>query len=447
MLEEAGAYLESLINIERSPETPYTYFGLDKIQRLLNRVGNPERNLSVVHIAGSKGKGSTALWLESLLGAAGETVGTFTSPHLERWTERFRICGCEVEEAQLAQVLSALRPHVEALQAEDAARAPSFFDVITAAAFLLFKEAGVKRVILEVGLGGRLDSTNVVNAAVACITSIELEHTDRLGDTLAKIAAEKAGIIKPGQPVVVGALPREALDVVCEEARRQGARLCLAGKDYEVEAGAGERGRKQLHYHSADLNFSTPLPTIGGHQVQNAAMAVACVQRLGDYEPSAIENAARKGFSQARLPGRVEIFSSDPVIIVDAAHTEVSASLLVECLNEIPHRKRCLLLSISADKNIGSILRPLLDGVDCVITTEAEPTRSLAAASLAAEVSALAPEVPVRSMPDLEQALEVATQELADEDLLCVTGSVYLAGAARRALRQRGIGEKLGAGV
>jgi len=447
VLEEAGAYLESLINIERSPETPYAYFGLDKIQRLLDRVGHPERDLSVVHIAGSKGKGSTALWLESLLGVAGETVGTFTSPHLERWTERFRIQGCEVEEAHLAQVLAALRPHVEALQAQDAARAPSFFDVTTAAAFVLFKEAGVKRVILEVGLGGRLDSTNVVNAEVACITSIELEHTDRLGDTLAKIAAEKAGIIKPGRPVVVGALAPEALDVVCGQARRQGAPLWLAGEDYEVEASVEEMGRNQLHYRSADLDFSAQLPTVGWHQVQHAELAIACAQCLGDYEPEVIVHAAREGFLQARLPGRVEIFSTAPIIIIDAAHTEASASTLVECLNEIPHKKRCLLLSISADKKVGSVLRPLLEGVDRVITTEAEPTRSLAAASLAAEISTVAPEMLVQSVPALEEAFEVAMKELGAEDLLCVTGSVYLAGAARRVLRRRGIGESLGAGV
>jgi dihydrofolate synthase/folylpolyglutamate synthase len=447
VLEEAGAYLESLINVERSPETPYAYFGLDKIQRLLDLVGNPERDLSVVHIAGSKGKGSTALWLESLLRAAGETVGTFTSPHLERWTERFRIQGCEVEEAQLAQVLGSLRPHVEALQARDASRAPSFFDVTTAAAFVLFKEAGVKRVILEVGLGGRLDSTNVVNPEVACITSIELEHTNRLGDTLAKIAMEKSGIIKPGRPVVVGALPREALDVVCEEARRLGAPLWLAGKDHEVEASAEEMGRKQLHYRSTDLSFSTPLPSIGLHQVQNAALAIACAQCLGDYEPAALEHAAREGFLQTRLPGRVEILGTNPVIIIDAAHTEASARTLVECLNEIPHSKRCLLLSISGDKKVGAVLRPLLEGVDRVITTEAEPARSLAAASLAAEVSLLAPEMPVQSVPALEEALEVAVNTLGAEDLLCVTGSVYLAGAARRVLRRRGLGESLGAGV
>ncbi len=447
MLEEAGAYLESLINVERSPETPYTYFGLDKIQRLLDRVGHPERNLSVVHIAGSKGKGSTALWLESLLMAAGESVGTFTSPHLERWTERFRIQGGEVEEAQLAKVLATLRPHVEALQAEDAARAPSFFDVTTAAAFVLFKEAGVKRVILEVGLGGRLDSTNIVNAEVACITSIELEHMDRLGDTLAKIAAEKAGIIKPGRPVVVGALAAEALDVVCEQARRQGAPLCLAGKDYEVEASAEEMGRKRLHYRSADLNFSAALPTVGSHQVQNAALAIACAQRLGSYEPAALEHAAREGFLQARLPGRVEIFSSAPGIIIDTAHTEASARRLTESLNEIPHRKRCLLLSISTDKNLSSVLGPLLEGVDCVITTEAEPTRSLSADLLAAEVLTFAPGVAVRSHPVLGEALEMAVNQLGAEDLLCVTGSVYLAGAARRALRRRGIGESPGARV
>ena len=201
-LEEARAWLEGLIDVERAPRRRELRLSLEPVTRLLERVGRPERGLSVLHVAGSKGKGSTALFAEAVLAAAGERVGTFTSPHLERWTERFRIGGREVAAPDLADVLTRLRPHVEALLHDPDAPDPSFFDATTAAAFLLFREAVVERAVVEVGLGGRLDSTNVVEPAVACITSIELEHTDRLGATLEAIAGEKAGIVKPGRPVV-----------------------------------------------------------------------------------------------------------------------------------------------------------------------------------------------------------------------------------------------------
>jgi dihydrofolate synthase/folylpolyglutamate synthase len=194
-LAQAEAWLEGLINVERRPEVPYARLGLDPIRRLLARVGDPQAALSVVHVAGSKGKGSTALLVEALLRGLGERVATFTSPHLERWTERFRVDGREVEGERLLAAVERLRPHVDALRAEAPASAPTFFDVTTAAAMLLFAEARVDRAVLEVGLGGRLDSTNVVDPAVTCITTIELEHTDKLGTTPAALGAEQAGIV------------------------------------------------------------------------------------------------------------------------------------------------------------------------------------------------------------------------------------------------------------
>jgi dihydrofolate synthase/folylpolyglutamate synthase len=196
---------------------------LAPIRALLDRLGAPERGLSVIHVAGSKGKGSTALFAESVLRAAGARVGTFTSPHLERWTERFRIDGDGGAADRLAAAVAELRPHVDALRDAGGDTVPSFFDATTAAALLLFRDLRVDHAVLEVGLGGRLDSTNAVAPAVCCITSIELEHTDLLGDTLAAIAGEKAGILKPGVPAVCGELPREAFAVV--ERRAAGARL------------------------------------------------------------------------------------------------------------------------------------------------------------------------------------------------------------------------------
>ena len=267
-LDDATAFLEGLINRERQPDAGYQRFDLTPIRRLLTRVGDPQTQLSIVHVAGSKGKGSTALLTEAVLRAAGERVGTFTSPHLSRWTERFRIDGREVDGSALAAVLERLRPQVVASCDEDPARAPTFFDVTTAAAFLLFAEARLDRVVLEVGLGGRLDSTNVVDPAVACVTTIELEHTDQLGDTLAAIAAEKAGIVKPGRPVVVGALAPEAEAVVLARARAVGAPARVLGRDFCVAVRTADLDRLSLQLRDGDFDVAVHRAELDGLSLQ-----------------------------------------------------------------------------------------------------------------------------------------------------------------------------------
>jgi len=264
-LAEAAAYLESLINVERQPDVPYARLGVEPVRNLLRRLGDPHRGLRVVHIAGSKGKGSTALFTEAICRAAGERVGTFTSPHLERWTERFRIDGEEV-------AIAVQEGQLDALRREDPAAAPTFFDATTAAALLLFAEAGVDRVVLEVGLGGRLDSTNVVSPDVCCITSIELEHTDKLGDTLEAIAGEKAGIIKPGIPVVCGVLPPAARAVVSARAAQQRAEVHWLGHDFTVEQRDEVASRVRIR--DGGVTVDASLRVLGSHQAANAALAL-----------------------------------------------------------------------------------------------------------------------------------------------------------------------------
>ena len=205
-LADASAYLDGLINRERRLQFSYARLDLKPVRALLDRLGRPEESLSVIHVAGSKGKGSTCLFAEAILLALGECVGSFTSPHLESWAERFRIDAEPVDEDRLVSAVRIVRPIVEELRSGPPETLPSFFDATTAVAFLLFAEASVDRALIEVGLGGRLDSTNVVHPAVTCITSIELEHTDRLGETEAEIAGEKAGILKADRPVVLGSL-------------------------------------------------------------------------------------------------------------------------------------------------------------------------------------------------------------------------------------------------
>jgi len=436
-LEEAAAWLEGLIDLEKQPEIPYRRLGLDAIRRLLARLGDPQRGLPVIHVAGSKGKGSTALFAESILRAAGARVGTFTSPHLESWTERFRVDGREVGGARLAAAVERLRPHVDALRAEDPASAPTFFDATTAAALLLFREARVDFAVLEVGLGGRLDSTNAVEPGVACIATIELEHTEQLGATLAAIAAEKAGILKPGAAVVAGDLPAEARAVVAERARACGAEVAWLGQAFRAELlGEDARGLR-VRLIDGPVELEARLPLLGPHQAGNAALALACVRRAGALPDRELARAAAAGLAAARLPGRVELLRERPWVVVDGAHTVASARALARALEALPRRRTHLVLSVSAGKDLPGVLAALLPAADQVTLTRAEPRRSLAPEEIAAALRGLAPDLPQRVEPDPQLALRAARAALAPDHCLCATGSVYLAGIARGVLRDR----------
>jgi dihydrofolate synthase / folylpolyglutamate synthase len=434
-LEPAAAWLEGLINVERLPELPYSRLGLDPIHHLLARVGEPQRDLRVIHIAGSKGKGSTALFAEAILHAAGERVGTFTSPHLERWTERFRIGGAEVSDDALASALEWLRPHAEALAKEDPGKAPTFFDVITAAAFLLFRDASIDCAVLEVGLGGRLDSTNLVDPAVACITTIELEHTDRLGTTHAAIAGEKAGILKRGRPAVIGELPAEARSVVEARAQELGAPLSRLGRELSAEVTSSDSSGVSVRLRDGSLEVETKLSTLGVHQAANAALALACVRRAAPHwSQEALAGAARAGLAAARLPGRVELLGRRPWLVVDGAHTAESARALACALGTLARRRSRLVLSVSGGKNLAGILAAVLPCFDEIFVTRADSLRSLDPLQVAGAIRAAGSRAAVHAVPNPFMALRAAREGLCEEDLLCATGSLYLAGIARKAL-------------
>ena len=430
---QAAAWLEGLINVEKRPDWPYRRFSLAPIRALLERLGSPEHRLEVLHVAGSKGKGSTALLAEALLREAGLRTGTFTSPHLVSWTERFRIDGAPVGETALAAAVDRVRPEVEALHAGDVNEAPTFFDATTATAFLLFAEAAVERAVVEVGLGGRLDSTNACEPAVTCVTSIELEHTDRLGDTLAAIAGEKAGILKPGVPAVVGALPDEALDVVLRRAAEVEAPVAVLGREIriEVEAQGALASRVRVVDGDLDVRFELPLP--GSAAPANAALALACVRRCTELSADPLREVAERAFANARLPGRIEVVEREPAVIVDAAHTPASARALARVLDAIG-RPVHLVLSVSGDKDLGELLDAWLPRASRLTATRAEPLRSLDPAEIARAAQERSPKLPVHVDPDAERAVRTARADLPAGETLCVAGSVYLAGIAREVL-------------
>jgi len=434
-LAEAEGYLEGLIDVEALRDQRSARLDLAAIRELLRRCGHPERALRILHVAGSKGKGSTALFAEGLLAALGARVGTFTSPHLESWVERFRIDGQPVDGLVLAEAVEALRPHVDALRA-GAGAAPSFFDATTAAALLLFDRFAVDWAILEVGLGGRLDSTNAVLPKVCCITSIELEHTELLGDDLESIAAEKAGILKPSVPAVVGALPPEALEVVRHRARELGAPLEVLGEDFEVtsEPVAPEssvQGPRAIQFRAADgFEVAASLGVLGDQQAGNAALAIAAVRRLGAANDDEVARAVREALPRVALPGRMEMLGTSPWLLVDEAHTGASARALARLLRSIEASPRHAVLSISVGKDLDAIFEALLPCFDRITLTRAEPHRSHAPGDLAKRLhdrgfSATHVE------EDPARALRLARASTPPSGLLCVSGSVYLAGRAR----------------
>jgi dihydrofolate synthase/folylpolyglutamate synthase len=438
-LAQAEHWLEGLVNHERRPGYADARLGLEPIRALLARLGDPQTGLPVLHVAGSKGKGSVVLMVEALARAAGLRTGAYTSPHLSRWTERFRIDGREIDPAPLAAAVARVAPAVEALRAPGTpARAevtpqPTWFDAVTATAFVVFAEQPLDLVLLEVGLGGRLDSTNVVAPRLCCVTSIELEHTERLGTTLSAIAAEKAGILKAGVPAVIGDLPAEARAVVEARAKEIGAPLVSYGQEFSASGTGVGAGGQRIRQRDGRLEIEAGLACLGPHQVHNASLALACARRLRITSDRDLPVIAARAFESIRLPGRIEVLERRPIVLVDSAHTRASAESLALVLAELPHRARHLVLSVSRGKDVAAICGALVPGAARVTLTRAEPSRSLELAELELVVRAAgARDVVLEADP--RRALRRARATLAEDEMLCVAGSIYLAGIAREVL-------------
>jgi dihydrofolate synthase/folylpolyglutamate synthase len=443
------------INYERVAVLPYgnRTLKLDRMRTLLNRLGNPDAGLPIVHVAGTKGKGSTSTLIAAVLHAAGYDVGVYSSPHLERLEERFAVNGVPCSANELVSLVDRIRPVAEqmdeaAYEAGDPSQQPTFFELTTAMALMHFRDRQVDAVVLEVGLGGRLDSTNVCQPAVTVITSISLDHTRQLGDTTAKIAAEKGGIIKPGVPLVLGPMDESARGVLVEMAKSRGARLIEAGVDFRFKYGAphgiDERGATgQLDFYStADVPCAltnVELRLLGPHQAANAALALATVGELRRQGWLISTDAMRTGLARAALPGRIEVVRRHPTVVVDVAHNVASVAALAACLNEsFAATRRTLIFAASRDKDVPGMLRVLLPLFDRILVTQfqenprAVPPQQLAAwcrAELAAAGIAERVELVVCAQP--AEAWQAALAGAGRDDLICIAGSVFIAAELR----------------
>src|SRR6266545_2229239 len=394
-------------------------FGLENINALCDALGRPERAFRSVHIAGTNGKGSVTVMVETALRAAGHHVARYTSPHLVRLEERFVIDGREVTTSALREALGDVQRAIESLTLSGALPTlPTFFECATAAAFVLFRQAQAGIAVLEVGLGGRLDATNVVHPLVTAITSIDFDHQAQLGNSLSSIAREKAGIVKTGVPLVCGPVPREARAAIEEICALQRAPIIHA-----TEALLARRGFGALE-----------LALAGRHQRDNAAVAVALLDELARQDVSVPDDAIRRGLTQASWPARLERISyRGRDILLDAAHNPAGTRALASYLQEIGWTAVTLLFGAMRDKDARRMLAPLEPRCARVVCTTAPTRRAATAAELAAAArDVISGDVPIDEIDDPAAALERAT---ASANPVVAAGSIFLIGPLRDILR------------
>jgi len=413
--------------------------GLENIRRLCDALNHPERTFTSLHIAGTNGKGSVTAMVHAALVAGGVKAGRYTSPHLTRLRERFVVDRTPMDDAAVETVATEILDCAERLRRDGAMAAPpTFFEATTAMAFELFRRAQVKAAVIEVGLGGRFDATNVVTPPVGAITSIALDHQQHLGETIEQIAFEKAGIIKPGMTLVAGALPENALHVIRRIAEDRGAQF--------VEATAEVRVDSDMRDGRAHVTIETPrgrygplrLALRGEHQIHNAIVAVRVLEAARGAGLVVPDAAIVEGLEVVEWPARLELFTlaNGRQVLLDAAHNPEGARALRNYLARWHPERPSLVVGIMRDKDTDAILRELLPVTSSVIATAADTPRALPAAELAARVSALDPAKAVRTCADVPTAVDAA---LDSSGTICVAGSIFLAGAVRDALERRDI--------
>lgn len=405
-------------------------FALANITALAEALGNPQRKIPCAHIAGTNGKGSTAAMLESILRAAGLRTGLYTSPHLERINERIRIGGEDISDEDFAAAWTRVHALIESLLASGRLQAhPTYFECVTAVAFSAFAEGGVEFAVYEVGLGGRLDSTNIVEPQVAVITSIDFDHENFLGHSIAEIAGEKAGIIKPGAWVLSSAERPEARAVIARRCGEVGARLVEIDAVWKIEDAGISSGCYRAVAVSPDARSKIALePPLAGHfQIRNALTAATAARLLSERGFHISDDAIERGIRSVRWPGRLERLSERPAVFIDGTHNPAGARELLKFWKEnLAGRRIILVYGAMRDKAVDEIAGLLLPAADFVIFTEPLQPRAISAALLSEMTADLARESLV--VRDPAEALERAIAMASPEDAVFATGSLYLVG-------------------
>jgi len=435
--QEAISYLESLIDYERTPAgaAAARLWNLDRIRRMLEDFGNPHLGLRCVHIAGTKGKGSTAAMTASILSAAGLRTGLYTSPHLVSFRERIRVDRALISEDDVGALVESAFPAIESLR-DSQYGPPSFFEVYTLLAFLHFVRKKADFAVMETGLGGRLDATNVVSPLACAITRIDYDHMQELGNTIREIAAEKAGIIKPGVPVVSAPQIPEAMEVLEDTCLERRAQLLVVGQPSgpQVSMLSADHRRQVMTIHTQQHVYTdVECPLLGPHQAENAAVAVGLVECLAPHGTDISQDAVRRGIASVRWPGRFEIVSRRPYVILDGAHDAAGADALARTLEAMfPGHRIILVLGIQRDKDADAIAARLCPLADRVITTGSSSPRAVDAHELQRTVFKHCRHTAAYTPVSL--ALQEAIDQSRPTDAIVVTGSLYVVGEAMKAL-------------
>ena len=428
-------YLDSLTNYERVPRARYTpgNFGLSRMGRLLSAMGNPHRSFKSVHIVGTKGKGSTAVMTAEMLRACGYRVGLYTSPHVLQVRERIVVDGSMISEGAFAKGVAA----VAALTKKARLPAPTYFEILTAAAFQFFATKGVDIAVIETGMGGRLDATNVILPEVVGLVGISLDHAAQLGDNLPAIAREKVGVFKKGVPVISAPQRPEVREVVQEAAAELDVPLVFASENvgfsyrFEFSREIGRHARICLTTPTSRFEHVL-VPLMGEHQASTCAVALRIVDTLKSRGFKIDDQQAQDGLNNVNLSGRMQIVSETPRILVDGAHNAASIDALIRGIGQhIAYDSMIVIFGCQKDKDIHGMLRRLQLGADKMIFTSTRSPRSADPAELAAEYTEISGKM-AQVGRSLSDALAIATSAISREDLICITGSFYLVGQAVR---------------
>jgi dihydrofolate synthase/folylpolyglutamate synthase len=429
---QAEEYLNSFTNYEQIPGITYAQAGysLRHVEELLKRLDDPQLAARTIHVAGTKGKGSVAAMIAQVLSGSGYKTGLYTSPHFHTLRERITIDGSLISEAEFAAALAEVKPFIESMKQDATFRQLTYFEALTALAFAYFRKKRITFQVLEVGLGGRFDATNVVPSPAVCIiTSISLDHTQILGNTLEEIAREKAGIIKPGCWVVLSPQPREVASVIADICREKKAKVVQIGKDVTWRKIAGDLRHQSLAIDGRMGKYQVSIPLLGDFQLENAATAVAALEILGSEGFAIAAGNIAQGLAQVKWPGRFQILQQHSAVVIDGAHNVASIKRLVTNVKSYFPRKRIFLVfGTSCDKDIPGIINELVSLSPQVIVTQASHSRAAPLATLAAEFTkrGIKPETRKTVTEAISRALSLASKT----DVICVTGSLFVVAEA-----------------
>ncbi|MFC1947113.1 bifunctional folylpolyglutamate synthase/dihydrofolate synthase [Chloroflexota bacterium] len=424
--QQALDYLYSFVDYESMPRPrDAEHYDLRRMDELLERLGNPHLKARTVHIAGTKGKGSVAAMIASVLTKSGYRTGLYTSPHLHTFNERIRVNGDLITDEEVTALVQQIQPAEEAVNKKATYGKLTTFELITVLGFMYFDLKNVDFQVIEVGLGGRLDATNVVQADVSVITTIGFDHMEVLGNTLTEIAAEKAGIIRQAGIVVSSSQVYEVEKVISRVCAEKNAKLIKVGSDVTFQSQAYNVDSQKFKVNGRRDTYELTIPLIGDHQLLNAATAVATLEVQAEKGFNVTKESIREGLAGVNWPGRLQLLSKKPLLVVDGAHTPESARKMRESLEKyFSFDKAVLIIGSSSDKDISGIVRELASLFKKAVITRSIHPRSMPADNIVKEFRSRG--VETTEVEDFSEALPVALSLAGENDLVCATGSLFI---------------------